>query len=87
MDDRQQLRDLALNDKGFVFDPLTGATFSTNPTGLQILRFLQEGADRSAILAGLQARFDVRGDDLTRDLDEFVSTLRRQGLVGQDFGL
>lgn len=87
MNDRELLQDLAVSDKGFVFDPHTGATFTTNPTGLTILRLMQEGADRATIVTGLEEAFDIRGDDLSRDVDEFVATLRRQGLVARDFTL
>jgi PqqD family protein of HPr-rel-A system len=85
MDTLTHLRDLAVNDRGFVFDPHTGDTFTTNPTGLAILRDLQEGTARAAILDHLAATFDVDGGDPERDLDDFVATLRRLGLVPADF--
>ena len=50
MDAPQHLRDLAVSDTGFVFDPYSGATFSVNPTGLVILRALQQGAERDDVL-------------------------------------
>ncbi len=36
-------KNLALSDSGFVFDPSTGDSFSTNPIGLEIIRMLKEG--------------------------------------------
>ena len=33
MSSATHLKDLALSDTGFVFDPYTGATFTTNATG------------------------------------------------------
>ena len=37
------LRRLALSDSGFVFDPLSGASFTVNASGLALIRILQEG--------------------------------------------
>lgn len=87
MDATQQLKDLALSDTGFLFDPYTGSTFSVNEAGIQILRGLKEGLDRATILAALEDHFEVRGDDLPRDLDEFVLLLRNNGLLPADFSL
>ena len=54
---------------------------------MQILKGLKEGLDRAAILSSLEAYFEVRGDDLPRDLDEFVLLLRNNGLLPADFSL
>lgn len=80
------LKDLALSDTGFVFDPYTGATFTTNATGLAILSGLREGLGRPALLTRLRERFDVHGD-LETDLGEFVQLLRQHGVVPQNFTL
>ena len=87
MDPRQKVRDLAVSDSGFVFDPYTGATFSVNATGLHILRGLQREEARREILANLESSFGIGEADLERDLDEFVGQLRNQGLLPLDFSL
>jgi hypothetical protein len=87
MDPGQKIRDLAVSDTGFVFDPYTGATFTVNATGLFILRGLQREEARGEILAGLQASFGIGQADLDRDLDEFVGLLRNQGLLPTDYSL
>ncbi len=87
MDPLHKLHDLAVSDTGFVFDPHSGATFSVNTTGRVILDALKEDLDREEILARLDEQFDVREDDLERDLGEFVETLRRNELLPGDFSL
>lgn len=82
-----KLADLAVSESGFVFDPYSGATFSVNASGLAILRLLKEGKGRDDLVASLEEAFDVRGDDLFRDVDEFVALMRRHELVASDFGL
>lgn len=81
----QRLKDLAISDTGFVFDPFSGATFTANPTALCILDGLKRELDRDALGAQLRERFEVSGDDLARDIDELVQALRLFGLVPADF--
>lgn len=84
----QKLADLAISDSGFVFDPYTGATFSTNATGRAIFEALRRGASRGAIVQALKDGFDLRTEvDLHRDVDEFVALMRRNELLPADFEL
>ena len=76
-----RLRELAISDTGFIFDPLTGATFSANPSALMILTLLKDGWERAQILAELALRFDARGADLDRDYDDLLRTLSDHGLA------
>lgn len=80
--DVSRLKQLAINESGFVFDPVTGHTFTLNETGLAVLRRLQEGADVDRIVAELTSQFELDGsEDLPRDVDDFVSRLHEQGLL------
>jgi len=77
----QRLRDLAVSETGFVFDPYSGATFSLNASALCLLRGLKEGLDREELLARLEELFDVTDADLSRDIDEFLELLRYNGVL------
>lgn len=80
--DFSRLRDLAVSDSGFVFDPMTGYTFTVNPTGLFVLQGLKRGESIEAISQGIPEEFDLEGgEDVSRDVDEFLSRLREHGLV------
>lgn len=82
MDAQARLRDVAVSDSGFVFDPYTGLTFSVNATGKLILDKLREGLAPDVIEHALAAAFDtVPGDDLGRDVREFILQLREAGLL------
>jgi len=85
MSDRQRLNDLAVSETGFVFDPLSGATFNANAAGLALLDGLKRGMDHDGLVALLDERFDVGPADLHRDVDEFLALLRDQGLVAKEF--
>jgi PqqD family protein of HPr-rel-A system len=77
----QRLKDLAVSETGFVFDPYSGATFSLNASALCILRGLKEGLDREELLDRLEELFDVTDADLSRDIDEFLELLRYNGVL------
>jgi PqqD family protein of HPr-rel-A system len=77
-----RLRDLALSDSGFVFDPMTGHSFTVNPSGLHILRSLKDGLEPGKIAASLVDAFDLdKGEDPVRDVQDFLMQLRECGLV------
>lgn len=87
MSDANRLRELAVSETGFVFDPYSGASFSVNAAGLAVVRALREGADLAAVRHMLAAEFEIAGADVERDIVEFVHLLRREGLVSKDFAL
>jgi len=75
--DQAVLQRLALNDSGFVFDPVSGRSFSANDIGLYVLRFLQQSSDEHALYASLTADFEVSKQEAERDLTEFFAQLRK----------
>lgn len=85
MDASTKLNDLAISTSGFVFDPFTGSTFSVNQAGQSILNGLKAQEGRAAILARLQDEFEETQDDLSRDVDEFVTMLKQHGILPSDF--
>jgi PqqD family protein of HPr-rel-A system len=82
--DVKRLGDLALNDTGFAFDPFSGSTFTVNRTGLAVIEALKEGLSGEALLGRVRERFDARGADLARDVDDFLAALRQHGLVAEE---
>jgi PqqD family protein of HPr-rel-A system len=80
--DFSRLRQLAINDSGFVFDPLSGHTFTLNDTGLAVVRALTHGASLDQIAAELGEAFELDGaEDVARDVEDFMSRLKEHGLV------
>ncbi|MFY9260350.1 MAG: PqqD family protein [Gallionella sp.] len=67
---------LALSDSGFVFDPVTGNSFTVNTSGLSILRLLQKTEDWRDIINTLQEEFEVSYSVAERDVLEFATALR-----------
>jgi PqqD family protein of HPr-rel-A system len=77
-----RLRELALSDSGFVFDPMTGHTFTVNPSGQLILRWLKDGVELEEVARRLAGEFEVEpGEDPARDVQDFLAQLRECGLM------
>lgn len=83
--DSNRLRELAVSDTGFVFDPYSGFTFSVNPTGRFILEQLKTGLGVDDVVARLREGFETQpSDDPARDVNEFILMLRENGLLPRD---
>ncbi|NPA13166.1 MAG: HPr-rel-A system PqqD family peptide chaperone [Aquificae bacterium] len=76
-----RLSQLAINDEGFVFDPITGESFTVNQTGLFILKLLKEGKTPEEIVSQLVENFEVSPETAERDVVDFIEKLRSYRLV------
>ncbi len=86
MNAEKRLKDLAVSDSGFLFDPYSGSTYTVNQTGRVIFEGLKAGCGREQIVADLEKTFNTTAeDDLQRDLDEFVHMLRQSDLLPEEF--
>ncbi len=78
------LRNLALSESGFLFDPSTGHTYSLNATGAFLLRQLVEGRRQDELVAQIVEHFETDEDTAGRDTEQFLLQLREMGLAGDD---
>jgi PqqD family protein of HPr-rel-A system len=81
MSNQPRIKDIAINDTGFVFDPYSGGTFTLNSTGLVIVRSLRDGQSQSEIVARLRTEFDGVTGKLEEDVQDFMRSLREFGLL------
>jgi len=81
--DVSRLKQLAINDSGFVFDPLSGHTFTVNATGAFVVSSLKQGLGLDEIVAQLRGSFELDGsEDVVRDVEDFFARLTEHGLLG-----
>ena len=66
---------IAVSESGFLFDPATGHSFTTNPTGLRIVTMLREGISKTAIIEHLSHEFDTDMASLERDVNDYFNML------------
>lgn len=81
----ERLKDLAISESGFLFDPYSGGTFTLNNTGRFILQLLQEGKGVEDIESALRERFAVVDEDLQSDIYEFINLLKENHLLPNGF--
>lgn len=68
-------KNIALSDSGFVFDPSTGESFSTNPIGLEIIRLFKNGKSNAEIKKELLNKYMTDEATFEKDLEDFVNML------------
>lgn len=80
--DLNRLKNLALSETGFVFDPSTGNTFTLNDSAIFILKSLRDGSTAPDIARQLTAEFDVSDTQAGDDVTDVLLQLKEAGLVG-----
>jgi len=81
----ERLKDLAISESGFLFDPYSGTTFTVNNTGKFILQLLMEGKVIEEIESALRKRFEIGDEDLRSDIYEFVNLLKENHFLPNGF--
>lgn len=69
-------KNLAFSDTGFVFNPSTGDSFSTNPIGLDIFKMLKDGKDEDTIIAHVLNTYQTDRETVEKDLYDFTKMLQ-----------
>ena len=81
MSNQSRIKDIAINETGFVFDPYSGGTFTLNATGQVIIKALRDGLSHDEVVARLRSEFDGVTTKLDEDMQDFMRTLREFGLL------
>lgn len=68
-------KNIALSDTGFVFDPSSGDSFSTNPIGLEIISLLKEGKTDAEVKKHVIENYMIDEVSFEKDFYDFTSTL------------
>jgi len=74
-------KNIASSEEGFIFNPGTGDSFSTNPIGAEIINLLKEDYNISAIKAQICEKYDVDEVQFEKDLDDFVLQLKEASVL------
>lgn len=75
--------DLFFDERGFIFDPDTGATYSLNRTGAFIFKHLRKGASAAELVRLLAASFDVNPKTARADVRDITQQLQALGLLSE----
>lgn len=74
-------KNIAVSDEGFLFNPGTGDSFSTNTIGSEIIAQLKKDKSTSEIAEDMCEKYDVDKILFERDLDEFMSVLKEYSIL------
>ncbi|HEY3272013.1 MAG TPA: PqqD family protein [Geothrix sp.] len=66
---------LAVSDNGFVFDPVSGNSFTLNAAGLALFRIFLHHRKLDDVFAEVTASFEVKPHEAERDILEFAAQL------------
>lgn len=72
---------IAVSDSGFIFNPATGDSFSTNAVGMEVIRILKEERKKKEVIQMLREKFSVDQSTAEKDLDDFLMVLRGYQLI------
>jgi hypothetical protein len=74
-------KNIATSESGFVFNPVTGDSFSTNPLGTEILFMLKDGKAFEEISALVLEKYDVEQVVFEKDYDDLMAQLKAFNLL------
>lgn len=74
-------KNVAVSDTGFLFNPMTGDSFSVNPIGQEIIRAYQKGKNEEEILEEILETYRVDRSTAEKDLLDFKKMLANYKLI------
>ena len=74
-------KNIATSEAGFIFNPGTGDSYSSNPIGSEILSHLNEDIDRKEMIDLICSKYDVERIQFEKDIDDFISQLTDNNLL------
>ena len=74
-------KNIATNEFGFIFNPATGDSYSSNPIAAEIIQLMKDNHSLNEIKKALLDRYEVDKLTIEKDLDEFVNLLKENNLL------
>lgn len=77
-------RNIAISDSGFVFNPLTGDSYSANPIGCDIIKMMKENKSDLEIKNHIFEKYQTDYSTIEKDYYDFVNLLINYKLTDLD---
>jgi hypothetical protein len=77
----QVRKNIAISDEGFLFNPTTGDSFSTNEIGAEIVLLMKKHILLSDVVDTISNKYDVDKTLFERDLEEFMLQLKDYSIL------
>jgi len=76
-------KNIATSENGFIFNPSTGDSFSSNPIAAEILGLMKAGRTSLDIKQYVVDKYDVEEAQLERDWEDWLLQLKDANLLEQ----
>jgi hypothetical protein len=76
-------KNIAVSDNGFIFNPLSGDSFSTNPIGQEVIRLMKEQKTKEEIVKTLAQKYNSEEANIEKDLVDFFQMLLSYQLISE----
>jgi len=74
-------KNIAISDEGFLFNPTTGDSFSTNSIGADIVLLMKKDVLLSEVVDTICTKYDVDKTLFERDLEEYMLQLKDYSIL------
>lgn len=74
-------KNIATNELGFIFNPATGDSYSSNPIAAEIIRMMKENHSLNEIKKALLDKYEVDKLTIEKDVDDFLGLLKENNLL------
>lgn len=74
-------KNIATSENGFIFNPSTGDSFSSNPIGAEILLLMKNGKSSLEIKESILDKYEVEPGQLERDWEDWLLQLKDANLL------
>ena len=74
-------KNIAISENGFIFNPMTGDSFSVNETGIFIIQKLKDGESEETIIRNFMDEYELDTYTAEKDLNDFLSMLQNYQLI------
>ncbi len=75
---------ISLSESGFVFNALTGDSYSLNSTAIEILNLIKNGRKHTEIEEYFEIKYEVSSELFKRHLDDYLQMLSHYQLITND---
>ncbi len=72
---------IAINETGLLFNPVSGESYSVNPIGSEIIKLLKEGKVYSEIKDFVITRYNIDENTFEKDYNDFINILKQNNLT------
>lgn len=74
-------KNIATNEFGFIFNPSTGDSFSSNSTAAEIIQLLKTQHSIAEIKKIILEKYDIEKSVIEKDIEEFMIILKENNLL------